>query len=149
MFDVQGFMQTVVDSASSTKYINPPDLDDAIGQIKKVDGREIVTATNPKQVVVDITFDMIDDRVKEHTHRENGNNARYSVFIDTTPGGGLDMGEGKNVKLGKLREAVGQNTPGEPWAFSMLIDKTCRCKLVNRTAEDGQEYCDVKAVIPL
>lgn len=41
------------------------------------------------------------------------------MFIDIGPDGGLDTGQGKNVDLGRLRDAVGQNKPG-PWTFSQL-----------------------------
>ncbi len=147
-FDVQSFMQTIVDRSTSTQYVNPPDLDDAIGIVKKTDGHTFTKDGGTEQVVLDVTFDIIDPRAVAKTGRESGNLARYSVFLDLV-GGALDMGEGKNVKLGKLREAVQQNIPGQPWAPSMLEGKTCRCKLVNRKSDDGAEYCDVKAVFPL
>lgn len=42
------------------------------------------------------------------------------MFIDLSDTGALDVSKGKNVDLGKLRDAVGQNkTPG--WKFSDLI----------------------------
>jgi hypothetical protein len=41
------------------------------------------------------------------------------IFIDIGPDGGLDTAKGKNVDLGRLRDAVGQNKPG-PWNFNML-----------------------------
>lgn len=44
----------------------------------------------------------------------------YSVSLDLTPQGNLDYGKGKNVGLGRLREAVGQNVPGQPWSPMML-----------------------------
>ena len=45
----------------------------------------------------------------------------YEVMLDMTPEGGLDMGKGKNVKLGKLREAIGLNDPARPFSFDMTI----------------------------
>jgi hypothetical protein len=46
---------------------------------------------------------------------------RHSMLLDVTPDGeGLDMGKGKNVGLGQLRAALGQNTPGQTWSPNMI-----------------------------
>lgn len=41
------------------------------------------------------------------------------ITLDLAPNGGLAVGKDKNVDLGKLREAVDQNTGG-PWTFANL-----------------------------
>lgn len=41
------------------------------------------------------------------------------IFIDTDAAGGLDTSKGKNVDLGRLRDAVSQNGAG-PWTFNNL-----------------------------
>ena len=52
------------------------------------------------------------------------NTVRQSIMLDVTPDGqGLDMGKGMNVSLGKLREAVGLNTPGSPFSFRKMLEK--------------------------
>jgi len=45
--------------------------------------------------------------------------AHEGYFLDLDSTGGLDFSKGKNVGLGQLREAVGQNKPG-PWSFGNL-----------------------------
>lgn len=44
---------------------------------------------------------------------------QQSIFLDMK-GDSLDMSEGKNVTLGRVRQAVGQNEPGKPWSPLML-----------------------------
>lgn len=44
----------------------------------------------------------------------------YRMFIDLDATGQIDASPDKNVKLGRLRKALGQNNPGLPWNFNML-----------------------------
>lgn len=47
---------------------------------------------------------------------------RAQIILDIDPTTGLlDWGKGKNIDLGRLRSAVGQNNPGQQWAPSHLI----------------------------
>ncbi|MGH2638967.1 MAG: hypothetical protein ACRDF4_06765, partial [Rhabdochlamydiaceae bacterium] len=41
-------------------------------------------------------------------------------FLELTSSGAIDFGKGKNVGLGRLREALGQNKIGKPWSFNMI-----------------------------
>ena len=43
----------------------------------------------------------------------------YDIFLDMTAAGKLDTSQDKNVKLGQLRDALGQNHGGQ-WSFAML-----------------------------
>jgi hypothetical protein len=131
LFDPQAFLETEVEGASSTRSSPTP-----LGRY------EMVVAEMPKfkqiippagadyeafttmEVECLISGDALDSTgrpVKETTGKDR-NFARYSCRIDRTPGGNLDMGQGKNVGLGRLREAVGQNNPSLKWKPSMLIN---------------------------
>lgn len=44
----------------------------------------------------------------------------HRFFLEINGDGWLDFGPNKNLKLGQIRAALGQNTPGEPWNFGML-----------------------------
>jgi hypothetical protein len=76
---------------------------------------------------------------------------RQSIMLDLTETGGLDMGKGKNVGLGRLREAVGLNTPGQPFSFAMIEGRAAKGRVAWRVADDGTEtiYDEVKAVTKL
>ena len=41
----------------------------------------------------------------------------------TEDGSGIDMGEGKNVGLGRMRAAAGLNQPGIEWNFGMFVGR--------------------------
>lgn len=73
-----------------------------------------------------------------------------SIMLDVTSEGALDMGEGKNVQLGRLREAVGQNASGKPWTPAMLIGQMARINVKHRINEEsGDLMMDVDKVVAL
>lgn len=46
---------------------------------------------------------------------------RHSVGVELIEGSNaIDMGKGKNVQLGRIRDAAGQNVSGQAWAPGML-----------------------------
>lgn len=66
-----------------------------------------------------VPFEITDSRAKELVKRETLM-VNYDMFLDLLPNGQLDTGEDKNVRLGALREALGQNS--EPsWTFERLF----------------------------
>jgi len=76
------------------------------------------------------------------------NVARQSIFLDLTPEGGLDLSKGKNVPLGQLRDALGQNDPSKSWSPGMLKGQVAKITIKHRMADDGsgQMYTDVRGV---
>jgi len=79
-----------------------------------------------------------DEKLKEQIGREPS--VVYDMFLDTTPTGGLDFGKQRNVKLGRLLEAVGLN--GKPWNFQMLGNQLVKVRTKQRM--DGDRiYVDV------
>lgn len=66
------------------------------------------------------------------------------IMLDRGPQG-LEMGKGKNVGLGRLREALGQNKTGIPWSWSMLGGQVAKIKVKHRI--DGADtYVEVSDV---
>jgi len=112
-FDPELFMSTSVDAEMATKY-DPVPEGEYTGVIKSVAIR------NPKEnmVILDVTWDIDDPALAERLGRESVT-VRQSVFLDISDSGGIAVGPNKNVGLGRLREAVGQNNPG-PWSPAML-----------------------------
>lgn len=144
MFDVESFLQTTVTQALSTEYLTIPDgeypavVKDLAARQHDKEGR--------KSTILDITWSIDDPTVKAAVKRDNPT-ARQSVFLDLTPEGNLDLGEGMNVQLGRLRKAVGQNDNGRPWSFGMLRGAAGRVKV--ETTKDGEKtYTNVTGVRP-
>lgn len=73
----------------------------------------------------------------------DGKWVRFQSWLDLTPSGGLELGDNKNVRLGQLRQALGQNEPGKPWAFAMLQDQPLKIKVDHD--KEGR-YAEVAAV---
>lgn len=76
---------------------------------------------------------------------------RYEVMLDITEEGGLDMGKGKNITLGRLREATGCNEAGQPFAFRMLEGRPMKVLISHRVDDNDSSkvYTDVKGVAKL
>ena len=67
--------------------------------------------------------------------------------IQNEAGNGLDMGKGKNVALGRLREATDLNVPGQPFAMAMFPGRLAKIKVTQRPGnEPDQVYNDVRGV---
>lgn len=147
MFDPDVFLSTQVTGALDTRLLPCPEgeypalIEDIKSRLQQKDGKEYL--------IMDVVWLVDDDRVKQATGRDKVQ-VRQSIFIDRTPQGAMDVSKGKNVQLGRLREAVGQNTPGQPWAPSMLRGAVARVKVTHRPdPETGDIYDKVSAVTSL
>lgn len=76
---------------------------------------------------------------------------RGSIMLDLTPTGGIATGDGRNVALGRLREAVGLNQKGEPFSPNMLVGRACRFVVGHRVddRDASKVYEDIRAWRPL
>lgn len=116
-FDVDAFVNSSTEQPLPTRMMPVP-----VGEFlavvsshdKWIDIRSITEGKMAGRVIVDIYFDILDDSVKATMGMETVR-LRESFFLDMTPDGRLDWGPNKNVKLGRLREAVGQNKAGIPF----------------------------------
>lgn len=139
-FDPDLFMNQQTTEASSTQYVPIP-----VGEYMAVI-KEVKAGTAGDKPVLNVTWKIDDQGVRDETGLEEPS-VRQTLWLDLTPGGGLDSGKGKNVGLGKLREALGQNTPGQPWSPGMLVGQVAMVQVGHRSGkEPGEVYADVKAV---
>lgn len=117
-FDVDAFMNTTVDAPMSTEVAKTPE-----GEFRVVIGQ--ITSENFKVIQVNddkapggkrdahllsVPFIIRDQEINVKADRDTIVH-NESFFLDFKDGG-LDTGEGKNVKLGQLRAALDQNVPG-------------------------------------
>jgi hypothetical protein len=89
--------------------------------------------------------------VKEITQRDK-NTVRYSAMLEFTTNGGLDTGKGRNVGLGRLREAIGLNKKGEAFNIRMIQGRPLKVTVKHSMAEVRgveQMVANVTAVAPL
>lgn len=146
IFDPNTFLDQQETGASST-YIEPIPAGEYTAVVRSTDVREIETKRGKSQIL-DITWELQDQDLKVSLDRESVT-ARQSVFLDLTPEMRLDMGKGKNVQLGRVREALGQNDPGRPWSVRNLLGAGPVLIRITQRADDNDTdriFNDVKAV---
>lgn len=132
-FNPDTFANSVIEGEMDTKRTPVP-----IGEYTAII-EDFKPRTAKDSALLDITY-MIDDAgVKQALGRDKVT-CRQSIFLDIDESGGLDRGPGKNIQLGKLREAVGQNGPSA-WSPSMLVGQTLKVKVTHRSnPETGDIY---------
>lgn len=148
MFDPSTFLNATLTDANSTQVLPIPEGeytavisgDPEFRNVQRKDGTGVI-------VFLDLKWDIQDPNLAAALDRKQVM-ARQSLILDTTETGGLDMGKGKNTGLGRLREAVGMNTPGQPFSFRDLPGKMAKVKVQHRV--DGDKIFDeVRAVAKL
>lgn len=146
-FDPQSFLDSSVSGSNDTKVIPVP-VGDYQGVIDKVLPRQWQSKDGSTTgIALDVFWLVEDANVKAALGRDTVI-CKQGIMLDTTPQGGLDMDKGKNIGLGRLREAVGKNDPNELFSFSMLPGLAATISVSHRV--NGEEtYSEVKGVAKL
>lgn len=124
-FNAEAFLNQTIEEPMSTKSLVVPegeyraivdDGDNAI-QFKEFAGKD----GKPPSFQCVVLFQILDDSVKAFMKREKVT-APMNIWLDMKEdGSGLDLSEGRNVNLGKLRAALGQNSGS--WSPLMMKGK--------------------------
>lgn len=148
MFNPEQFLDTQVTEANDTKTIPVP-VGEYTALIEEVKCRQWQSKKDPSMsgLTLDITWSIDDQNVKELLGRDKVT-ARQGIMLDITESGTMDMGKGRNVGLGRLREAVNLNTPGQPFTFSMLPGRVAKVNVTHRVDGD-QIFAEIKSVAKL
>ncbi|UOF77844.1 hypothetical protein [Bacteriophage sp.] len=147
-FDPSSFLHATTTESNDTQLVPVPE-GEYIAIAEKVDMRQWKKKDDPSAtgLALDITWNIDDAGVKAALGREKVT-VRQGIMLDVTDDGtGLDMGKGKNVGLGKLREALDLNQPGRPFAPSMIEGRMCKVQVKHRLDPQDAEkiYSEVKA----
>lgn len=144
-FNPDVFLNTEATEANATAYTPVPE-GEFNASIKTIKPRVLTDG----RAVLDISWVVDDEQARTETGMAEPS-VRQTIWLDTTESGGLDFGKGKNVGLGRLRDAVGQNQAGKPWAPGMLVGQVAKVKVSHSIDKrDGVTIqADVKAVLPL
>lgn len=141
VFNPDTFLNTTTTDANETTYTPVPE-----GEWQAVI-KEIKPRAAKENALLDIIWGVDEQEVIDATGMKNPI-VRQSIFLDITDTGALDKGKGKNVQLGKLREAVGQNQNGKPWQPGMLVGQVAKIKVTHRMYE-GEPQAEVRGVAAL
>jgi hypothetical protein len=143
-FDPTAFLNATFEGANDTTIIPAPEGEwlavadkVEVKQWSKKDG----SASGLKLAVL---WDIQDDAAKQIAGRDKVI-VGQDIMLDLTDSGGLDMGKGKNVRLGKLREALRLNDPSEPFSFSMMQGRMGKVA-VKHDVDGDTIYARVNAV---
>lgn len=148
-FNPKSFLDVTVTEANSTQRVPVP-VGEHLSVITEVDIRS-GNKDGKDWAFLDVTFQIDNPAVKEALGRDVVK-LTQGVSLDFTPLGGLDFSKGRNVMLGRLREAVGLNQPGQPFGFRMLVGKPVKI-VVGHTpstrpgAQPGDVFENVNAFV--
>lgn len=142
-FDPDLFMQTTVSTPMSTKVVGPTP-----GEHKAMIEEVRPPRVNANgSVVMDVIWLIDNEELRAKMGRKP--TVRQALWLDFDAGGQLDKGEGKNVSLGRVREALGQND-GRDWSPMMLKGGVAKIKVASDiNKETGDDYGKVVAVAKL
>lgn len=146
-FDPQAFLSSTFTEANETRFITVPEpqelnKDSYLAVIRSVEAVPWQSRDGSKSgLKLRIGWAIDDADVTEYTGLESPM-VYQDIMLDLLPSGGLATGPGKNVNLGRLREAVGQNKPGQPWSPSMLQGQVARVVVKHRIWEDESAVTD-------
>lgn len=148
MFDPNQFLDMTITESNDTKA-TPVPAGEYTAIISKVECRQWQSKADPSKagLTLDVTWDIDDMGVKELLGRDRVT-VRQGVMLDLNDGGALDMGKGRNLGLGRLREATGMNSPGQAFSFSMLNGRAAKVSVSHRIDGDNI-YAEVKGVAKL
>ncbi len=151
IFDPDSFMNMTVEESNSTSS-TPCPPGEFIGIVKEIKARQWKKKDDPSVVgmALDILWSVDDANVKQLLERDEVV-VKQGVMLDVTDAGGLDMGKGKNVGLGRLREALNLNEKGQPFSFPMMVGRPAKIVVSHRPDNNDTSivYAEVKAVAKL
>lgn len=156
VFNPEAFLNQQTNEANSTELLNVPD-----GDYTAISGP--VTAESfrsfdikrgeragTKGYALDLEWTINDESGSLKSYLGRTPKVRQSLSLDIRGDGSLEFGKGRNVELGRLREALGQNGNGAPWAMSMLGGQVAKIGVKsNLDAASGRTYVNVNKVTKL
>lgn len=143
-FDPNTFLNTTYDEALDTKVVPCP-VGEYLGLAEKVEIKQWAARDGSSSgLKLAILWDIQDENVKQLLGRDTVR-VPQDQMLDLTETGALDFGKGKNVGLGRIREALGLNTPGEPFAFSMIQGRMAKVKVSHRAVGEDL-FNEIKAI---
>jgi hypothetical protein len=151
LFDPDQFMQSTIDAPMETDYQLAPE-GTFVATVGDFDSKafqkfDFVYKKGPKEgqegsmTKFSCPFVTQDPAVLAAMEGRESVTLEAQLTLDRTANGSLDFGKDRNVKLGRLRKALGQNNPG-PWSPSDLRGKgplLIQVKHEKYTPKDGGE----------
>ncbi len=145
-FDAQALLNATTAEANSTKLLPAP-VGDYVGQVSKVDVKSGVSkSTGEIWCRLELYLESEDPKLEQIGMKKK--NFRADALLELTPMGTIDTGQGKNVALGRMREAAGLNQPGQPFSLGMFQGQVFKFTVEHQPDQNDPEkiYERVKAL---
>lgn len=137
-FDPNAFLQSTTSEQGSTVAIPIP-VKEYLAVITEVKARQWAAKDGTSAgLAIDIVWDIDDAALKEFLGRPKLT-LTQGIMVDLTEQGGLDMGKGRNVQLNRVRDALGQNNAGQPWAPSMMTGRVAKISIIHKPSDRPQD----------
>ena len=144
IFDPDRFLSTPTEDSFETKYTPLPE-DWYVGYVDKVEAG----TTNNGAPFMRVTYKvLLEGNARELMGRDEML-VNQTIWLDLDDAGNLQVGPNKNVALGQLREAAGQNDRGKPWSPQQLVGAgPIKVYVVQRVDRDDPErkFNNIKTV---
>lgn len=150
-FNPESFLESQYEEELSTS-VDPCPEGNYPGQINDVDAKTIEITKGDRAgesaVVMSVIWEVLDDAVRAQLDRPNVR-VKQDFFIDLDAAGQISTEKGKNVRLGRLLEALDLN--GKKWSPKGLIGQTAMIRVVHRADKNDPEikYAEVANVAPM
>lgn len=142
VFDPDLFMNAQTEGEMETEY-SPVPVGDYVAQISKIELRP-AEKDGKHFYPMDVLW-KVEAPDNEIAHERL---VKQTIFLDISSNGGLLLGTNKNVQLGKLRDALGQNGP-QPWSPNNLVGAAATIKVKHRLGTgqyEGRTFDEVEGV---
>lgn len=143
MFNPDDFMHTQVEEVTETSFSPIPE-GEYPAVIKEVKADTVGENALP---VLNITWTVDDEEARQFTGMDEPS-VRQTLWLDIDANGMLETGKNKNIQLGRLRDALNQNT-GAPWSPSMMEGQVARVHITHTAGKNDAIYANVKGVAKL
>lgn len=136
VFDPSTFLDVSINEANATQSEPVP-----VGEYLAVTGDPVPRNWQSKDgtksgVALDVPLEIDDAAVKAKLGRDKVT-VTYGIMLDLNESGGIDTGKGRNISLGRLREAIGLNAPGVPFNFRMIAGHPLRVTIKHDVQGDN------------
>jgi len=138
-FNADAFMATEVEIELETEFTPIPEAE------YQAVIKEIKPGTTPKGSTFMEVIWIVDDASVRELLGMDEPTTKQTVWLDFTEAGALEFGKNKNVQLGRLRDALGQNT-GAPWKPTNLLGQVATVDIKHRLGEKGGVFAEVRSV---
>ena len=143
-FDPNTFLNQTITDANDTKVIPVP-VGEYLAIAEKAEIKPWASKDGSSSgLKLEVVWSIEDENVKQLLGRDTVKVAQQQM-LDLTETGQLDVSKGKNVGLGRIREALDLNTPGVPFSFGMIQGRMAKVKVSHRVSGEDV-YSEIKQI---